>query len=229
MNTLALDTIVLHSGAHPSRTEGVCLLEAVAWWADEPHSDSPQCVCPVLGAFGRVWNDGMRSDAERDQLKPYVPVLVGTRGTGEDAARRAWLALDWSVRVSTPAWLDLAGLADHAQRLRNLPDIDASNMGDDVDDPESRAERQLIEEALSDARSAGAAAGAAAREAAWAATAAGAAAWAAAREAARAAAAEALDPTVDELQRSAHHLYRQMIAAGPHSADALAALPEVTA
>lgn len=230
-----LDTIVLRHGSHTSRDSGVCLMEAAAWWAHEDHTDSPQCVCPTLAAFGRSWNDGMRSDTERAQLKPYVPVLAGTAGTDKDAERRAWLALDWSVRVSTPAWLDLAGLADHAERLRGLPEQTGP-------DDEALA---VLRDARSASAAAGAAAGAAAWAAAWAAAraaawaaawdagdaawAAGAAAWAAAGAAARAAARAALEPTVAELQASAHLLLRRMIAAGPHDPVALAALPDVTA
>lgn len=222
--TMHLDTLTLRSGSHPSPNDGMCLLEAVSYFAGEPWSDAPACVDRTLAAFGRSWNDGMRTDAERDQLVPYVPVLVGTAGTDDDAARRAWLALDWSVRVSTPAWLDLAGLADHAERLRRLPEIDASNCSDDIDDPESMAEYRIIKEALEDARSAAAAA----RDAAWAA--ARAAAWDAARgAAARAAAWDALEPTCGDLQRSAHRLFRSMVAAGPHDAEALASLPEASA
>ena len=120
--TIDLDRLTLQSGSHDDRDEGVCLMEAVAWWAGEPHSDQPGCTCPVLGAFARRWNDGMRSDEERAQLIPYVPVLAGTVDSGEAAARRVWMALDWTVRVSAPAWLDLAGLGDCAARLRALPE-----------------------------------------------------------------------------------------------------------
>ena len=192
-----LDSIVLLEGSHGSREQGVCLLEAVAWWAHEEHTDRPSCVDGTLAAFGRTWNDGLRSDVERGQLKPYIRALVGTAGTPDDASRRAWLALDWSVRVSTPAWLDLAGLAGQAQRLRGLPELTAAD--DDV--------LALLREVRSDAAAARAAAG----DAAW------------------SAAGAALEPTVTAVQTSAHLLLRRMIVAGPHDADAVAALPEVLA
>ena len=48
-----LDTITLDSGSHDRRTDGVCVMEAVAWWAGEDHSDRPECVSPVIGAFLR--------------------------------------------------------------------------------------------------------------------------------------------------------------------------------
>ena len=102
-----LDTIKLKAGSHAPDGE-YCVMELVSFVAGEPWSDSPQCVSPVLGAFARAWNDGMRTDDERDSLKPYINRLIGTAGDAEADERRAWLATDWLVRVCTPAWLRLA-------------------------------------------------------------------------------------------------------------------------
>ena len=99
----------LKSGAHNSLDEGACIMELVSYVIRAPWSDHPECVCPVLGAFMRSWNDGMRSDAEREMLKPLIPLLVGTRSTPEVENRRSWMACDWLVRVQCPAWLGLAG------------------------------------------------------------------------------------------------------------------------
>ena len=61
-------------------------MEAVAWLAREPHTDHPDCTCPVLGAFGRGLNDCL--DVERrQQLKPFIPALVGTASDGHAEAR----------------------------------------------------------------------------------------------------------------------------------------------
>jgi len=46
-----LDAITLASGAHDRRTDGVCVMEAVAWWAGEDHSDRPECASPVIAAL----------------------------------------------------------------------------------------------------------------------------------------------------------------------------------
>ena len=40
---LGLDGIELKSGSHHARDHGVCVMEAVAWVAGEPHSDHPLC------------------------------------------------------------------------------------------------------------------------------------------------------------------------------------------
>ena len=111
----------LENGSHEGPDEGVCLMEAVAWLAREPHSDEPKCVCPVLGAFGRGLND--RLDVERRQrLKPLIPALIGTASDGH-AEARGFMAMDWIVRTYTPAWLRLAGLDTEADGLQSLPEI----------------------------------------------------------------------------------------------------------
>ena len=121
MNHIALKDITLKSGNHARRgMKSVCLMEAVAWFAGEKHTDHPECVSPVLAAFGRTWNDGMRSDAEREQLKQYIPLLVGTKSMPEVEEERAWLATDWLARVCAPVWLRLAKLDSHAEALLRL-------------------------------------------------------------------------------------------------------------
>ncbi len=44
MNSVPLDDITLRSGAHSSREDGMCLMEAVSFYAGEKHSDHPTCV-----------------------------------------------------------------------------------------------------------------------------------------------------------------------------------------
>ncbi|NUR19372.1 MAG: hypothetical protein HOQ12_07535, partial [Gemmatimonadaceae bacterium] len=46
-STLTLDTITLASGGHASPADGLCVMEAAAYFAREPHSDRPACVSPV--------------------------------------------------------------------------------------------------------------------------------------------------------------------------------------
>jgi hypothetical protein len=229
-----LDTISLASGKHDTFDDGACLLEAVAWVAGEPWSDHPACVDPVLGAFGRAWNDALLDDDRNRLLKPFIPRLVGTAQGPDIQDRRAFLACDWVVRMFTPAWLMRAGLDEDAQALVDLSALSSANL--------CRAAMPVIAKARTRADAAGdaagaaagdaaqaaawAAAGAAAWAAAWAATgaaagdAAGAAAWAAAGAAAGDAAGDAawdaagdvLRSTVVELQESARDLFDRMIA-----------------
>ena len=184
----------LENGSHQSPDEGVCLMEAVAWLAREPHSDKPNCVCPVLGAFGRGLND--RLDVERrGRLKPLIPALVGTASDGH-ADARGFMAMDWIVRTYTPAWLRLARLDTEADGLQALPEIaDAATL---------RGAQEMLDAARNSAAAAraaaGAAAGDAARSAAWA--------------AAGAAAGAALERTKRALQDSAVLLFRRMVERG---------------
>ena len=178
---LDLDKVRLQSGAHDNPKQGMCVMEAVAYIAREAHSDHPECVSPVIGTFLRSWNDSL-GDVDRQKLKALIPVVLDTRSTADDEERRSWMLLDWLVREHTPAWLRLAGLNDHADRLAGLPRFKAG-----MDAP---AIRPTINAVRKDADAAGAAArdaaGAAAGAAAWdaAGAAAGAAAWDAARDAA---------------------------------------------
>jgi hypothetical protein len=177
---IEIETLRLRSGGHRSPEDGMCVMEAVAYVAGEPHSDHPECACPIISAFLRRWNDDL-DDEGRQKLKPYIRKLVGTRSTKAIEQKRGLLVADWLLRVHTPAWLDLAGLKEQGDKIRALPELGSWNaLGD-------------FRPALAEAKGKAAAAGAAAWDAAWAAAgdAAGAAAGAAAGDAAGAAAWDA--------------------------------------
>ncbi len=91
----ALAELHLAHGSHLDRSNGLCAMEIVAWLANEPHSDHPQCTCPALGAFCRSWNDTLSDDARDRLLKPLLPRLLNTRSTAAVTDRRGWMALDW--------------------------------------------------------------------------------------------------------------------------------------
>jgi hypothetical protein len=194
---------VLHHGSHTRGSDEMCIMEAVAWVTHKDWSDHPPCVCPVLGAFMRSWNDGISDEQERTALlKPFIPKLINTKGSKKLEQRRATMAADWLIRTHTVAWLRLAKLNEQANLLAALPEItDFANCPSLM--PALTAVRK-------DAAAARAAAMAAAMDAAW--DAAMAAAGAAARDAARAAAWDALKSTQIELQKSAQELVERMIA-----------------
>jgi hypothetical protein len=174
-------------GTHATPQDGRCAMEWVSHLAGEPHSDEPACVSPVLRALCIALNDGLE-DEPRQRLRPYLTRTIGTAGDGLDATR-AWMAMDWLIRVYTPVWLRLAGLATAGAEFAALAPV--------VDDKSLHAALPSLEAARREARSARAqafaessaprpaawasalTAGLAGREAAWAC--AGAAAWAAAR------------------------------------------------
>jgi hypothetical protein len=237
VNPLDLDSLTLDKGAHDPGA-AMCVMEAVAYVAGEEWSDHPKCASPVISAFMRSWNDAL-PEADRNRLlKPYVLRLVGTAATAEVEEVRAWMCLDWFVRVHTPAWLRLAGLSEQADRLAGLPEfragVDVSSVRPAIDAARKNATAawdaawDAARDAARDAAWAAAARAAAgdaagdAAGAAWAARAARAARDAAARDVALAAARAARDaagaaararlqPVVDELQSSALALIDRMI------------------
>ena len=66
--------------------------------ADEPFSDHPKSVCPVIGSFLRDYNDSV-GEARRQDLYRYAATVVGTRASmGVQQARVAHLAA-WSSEM----------------------------------------------------------------------------------------------------------------------------------
>src|SRR5689334_12851774 len=121
-----LATVVLAQGAHTPNGV-VCVMELASQLADEPWSDHPTCVSPVIAQFLRSWNDAL-ADGPRQMLKPYALKVIGTNTGAQDEETRAWLVTDWLVRVQAPAWLQLAGLTEQAGALRNLPALTSSDI-----------------------------------------------------------------------------------------------------
>ena len=238
--TVDFDLLTLKAGNHSTFDDGACLLEAASYIAGEPFSDHPECVCPVLGVFGRSWNDALDDESRDRLLKPFIPKLIGTRSTLAVQDARAFMASDWAVRTYTPAWLRLAGLEAEALALESLPVLSSIEL--------CRSAMPVIRAAQTKSADARSAAWSAARSAAWTAAGcaagsaattaagwgAGSAAWSAAETAAGCAARSAawtaagiwwgagsaaetaagcaLKPTTVLLQTSAVDLYERMIA-----------------
>jgi hypothetical protein len=93
---LALDgTLVLAPGSHGAPNEGVCVVELASVLAGERFGDNPDCVCPVIGAYLRCLND-RASHAERQQLIPYAPRIVDSRGDRRLTRLRRDICLAWT-------------------------------------------------------------------------------------------------------------------------------------
>ena len=96
-SALLLDGIPvrLSDGGHSSPREGVCVVELASLIAQEEFSDRPRCVCPVIGAFLRGWND-RAAYAERQRLGPYAQRIVGSRGSSRVTEKRRNICLQWA-------------------------------------------------------------------------------------------------------------------------------------
>ncbi len=112
-----LDSLNLDYGAHKDPDSGLCAMEMVAFLAGEGHSDHPDCACPVLTGYTIRLNDAM-PEHWRQQLKPYLPLVVGTRD-GQEVARAELLA--WhSVRVFLPMALEACQMPKQAEKFRHF-------------------------------------------------------------------------------------------------------------
>ena len=85
----------LTPGAHSSPQQGVCVVELASVIAKERFSDRPRCVCPVIGAFLRGWND-RAPYAQRQRLGPYAARIVGSRGISRVTRERRDICLQWA-------------------------------------------------------------------------------------------------------------------------------------
>lgn len=85
---------VLSRGRHRSPRRGACFMEFASFLAGERWSDHPSCTHPLLAQLARQVNDHI-SDADRPQLVPLIPLVVGRRGDD-----RTWLTLP----VTVAAW-----------------------------------------------------------------------------------------------------------------------------
>ena len=200
-----LESLSLAHGNHAEQDKKWCALEAVAFLAGEPHSDAPKCACPVLARFVIRLNDRW-NDNRRQQLKPYLPMLLGTRGGPELELRRAYIAADWATRELLPMIFEAGPkLADWAPKLRALAPV--------VDKKTADAARDLAREARKAAADAYAAAYAAdaAAYAAYAAAADAAADAAAYAAAAADAACASSRLTVEQVDRATLALLQRMI------------------
>ena len=110
----------LRRGHSNAPAEGACAMDAVNWLVHGKHGDTPECACPVIGAYVIAGNDAMPDDV-RQKLLPYLHRIAGSRSKNHQWARARALVLG-AVRVVAPMALDAAGLSEHAAFLRSLPD-----------------------------------------------------------------------------------------------------------
>lgn len=106
----------LAPGRHGSPGEGVCVVELASLLARERFSDRPRCVCPVIAAFLRGWND-RSAYADRQRLRPYAARIVGSRADALVTRERRELCLEWAD-VSLPRGPVRRFLTRMAMRVR---------------------------------------------------------------------------------------------------------------
>lgn len=120
MSNLVTWPYVLRMGHTDTPENGACAMAAVSWLKHGIHSDAPPCASPVIGAFVISGNDGMLNDI-RQKLLPYLHRIADSVSPEHEAIRLRIIVLG-ALRVFTPVALDKAGLHEHAEKLRALPD-----------------------------------------------------------------------------------------------------------
>ena len=99
-NDLIAEVPRLAYGSHAELGNELCFMEMTAFLAGEPHSDHPECACPVLTAYGIRLNDS--GQEYRDLLTPLVPMMIGTRNDDLEAERRKHLVFGVAKRIVAP-------------------------------------------------------------------------------------------------------------------------------
>lgn len=113
---LDLGTLVLAQGRHETPEQGLGILEAAAAMAGERHTDHPDSVSPVVGAFVRAIDGWLRHD-ERQRFVPLVPRLVDSAGDLSEERQRAFALADFASRNVATRLLRAAGEAPRADAL----------------------------------------------------------------------------------------------------------------
>lgn len=152
MNLEVLESLELKEGSHADWNAGACLMEAVAFVAGEPWSDHPACASELLGSYGRSLNDNM-PHALRQELKPLIPMLVGSRGDEKTEELRSVILADWYIREHLPKVLrDAAGyFTDMADLQRGVQATPGTEPADEANADAYRYTRyaRAIDQALS--------------------------------------------------------------------------------
>jgi hypothetical protein len=110
--------------ARTGSSQGTCILQAVAWIHHRTLSEEPACVCPVITAAARAINDTLPA-RKRQELKPYIPRLIGTLDRKAYAARYEFLARR-NLLIYAQLILKFYSLPASAENLGAFTDFDDS-------------------------------------------------------------------------------------------------------
>ena len=99
-------TIKLSKGKHTSEEHGACVMELASMLADEPFSDHPASVCPVIGSLLRAYNDWI-DDHRRQDLYAYAARVVDSRGSMQLERERAEFVTAWMAKPGRRRWTRL--------------------------------------------------------------------------------------------------------------------------
>jgi hypothetical protein len=135
----------------------VCVMQAVDYiTGGDGISDHPECADLVISEFCIRLNDAPRFAKWRDELKPYIVRIAGTKADEATSRKRAYMCADWAIRTIAPHafgfWADVVPARrvealSWATRLRDLPavtDKQSANTARDVCNEANKAESAAI-------------------------------------------------------------------------------------
>lgn len=122
MSPANYQTIKLGKGKHTDPEDGACVMELASMLADEPFTDHPASVCPVIGSFLRSYNDSIDSE-RRQALYEYASRVVDSRGNAKTQRMRAERLAEWAEQMqrSRRTWFMLRSPLRVIGRLRRPP------------------------------------------------------------------------------------------------------------
>jgi hypothetical protein len=87
-------------------------MELASMLAEEPFTDRPATISPVIGAFLRTYNDGL-DDGRRQDLYPLASLIVGTAGSRAVERERASRCLGFarSLAAALPSGRAAVGMS----------------------------------------------------------------------------------------------------------------------
>ncbi len=127
-----MNKLTLVSGIGFASDNTACLMSAARIFSGEanlsdPRDDNCSRVCPIVRHIAIRLNDlsGWSSNALRtSELLPLVPMLIDTATSDHEVLRkRAYLCVDYTIRVFAPLIIERCGNDLKAARLRALPPI----------------------------------------------------------------------------------------------------------
>ena len=119
MNAPTIWPFELTIGASDHPRNGACLLSAISWLVYADLDDHPPCVSEVIAELARNIND-LLPDDERQELKEYIPRLVGTADDSVVEDERVLFLNRYIIDKLFPLGLASAGLEFLVPALRKL-------------------------------------------------------------------------------------------------------------
>lgn len=123
---MKFEDITISAGVHEEGGQEMCIMEAVAFIANEPHTDVPQCADPFLTYFMQGINDSLHDPNLYAQLKPIAKDLVGTRGDSSAAYQQE--VFRFLFKKVFPALIDEAIDIDEYRMLFHQEQIAADHL-----------------------------------------------------------------------------------------------------